>query len=69
VTDRGAGPEDPYAGLRPRLGAPEGRGGYGLWLTNELVAATMYTRDRDGFTIHLVGGRALPLHHDAGPAG
>jgi anti-sigma regulatory factor (Ser/Thr protein kinase) len=30
--DRGAGPDDPYVGLRPQASAIEGSGGFGLWL-------------------------------------
>lgn len=62
VTDRGPGPEDPYAGLVPHAKATTGRGGYGLWLINNL-ATVAYRRDAEGFTIQLVGGDPLPLHH------
>jgi anti-sigma regulatory factor (Ser/Thr protein kinase) len=67
VTDRGEGPGDPYAGLVPQTRAREGRGGYGLWLINQLTNAA-HRRDGDGFTIQLVAGDALPLHHRAEPA-
>jgi anti-sigma regulatory factor (Ser/Thr protein kinase) len=64
VSDRGDGPRDPYAGLVPRPGAQQGSGGFGLWLMNQLATAT-YTRDADGFTVHLTAGDVLPLHHQA----
>ena len=64
---RGDGPQDLHAGLVPRQSAAAGGGGFGLWLINQLTAAATYTRDTDGFTIHLVGGQALPLPHDAEP--
>jgi len=32
---------------------------------SQLAFAT-YTRDADGFTVHLIAGDVLPLHHVAG---
>jgi anti-sigma regulatory factor (Ser/Thr protein kinase) len=65
VTDRGHGPQDPYAGL-PQPVAATGGGGYGLWLINHLTTVA-YRREADGFTIHLVGGDPMPLHHGGEP--
>jgi anti-sigma regulatory factor (Ser/Thr protein kinase) len=67
VNDQGDGPQDPHAGLVPRHDAANGPGGFGLWLIHQLTSAAAYTHDTDGFTIHLTGGQALPLHHDAQP--
>jgi anti-sigma regulatory factor (Ser/Thr protein kinase) len=67
ANDRGEGPQHPCPGLVPRQDAAQGRGGFGLWLIHQLTAAATYTHDTDGFTIHLIGGDALPLHHDAEP--
>jgi anti-sigma regulatory factor (Ser/Thr protein kinase) len=57
VTDRGEGPQDPYVGLVPQPGAASGNGGYGLWIVHQLTAVT-YSRDTEGFTVHLLAGRA-----------
>jgi anti-sigma regulatory factor (Ser/Thr protein kinase) len=52
VSDRGAGPADPVAGLMPG-GEP---GGFGLWLAHQLCAYVSLQRGREGFTIRLVAG-------------
>jgi anti-sigma regulatory factor (Ser/Thr protein kinase) len=54
VTDSGTGPTDPYAGLLPRAGAPEG--GLGLWMAHQLCSFVGLQRERDQFTIRLVAG-------------
>ncbi|MBY8874763.1 MEDS domain-containing protein [Micromonospora sp. PLK6-60] len=54
VTDRGAGPTDPFAGLLPaRDGGP---GGLGLWITHQSCSHVAHYRDVDGFTIRLTAG-------------
>jgi anti-sigma regulatory factor (Ser/Thr protein kinase) len=56
VTDAGAGPKYPYAGLLPD---PDGDpGGIGLWLTFQLCDHVSLGRERgrDGFTIRLTVG-------------
>jgi anti-sigma regulatory factor (Ser/Thr protein kinase) len=64
VSDHGHGPQYPYAGLIPHQQA--GNGGLGLWLMNHLTVFT-HSHDTDGFTVHLVAGNALPLHHRRDP--
>jgi anti-sigma regulatory factor (Ser/Thr protein kinase) len=62
VTDAGAGPSDPYAGLVP-LGHDGGPGvdadprRLGLWLTHQLCAYVGMHAGPDGFTLRLVAGR------------
>jgi anti-sigma regulatory factor (Ser/Thr protein kinase) len=54
VSDGGAGPTDPFAGLLParnRVG-----GGLGLWLTHQLCDHVTLERTGEGFTIRLVAG-------------
>jgi anti-sigma regulatory factor (Ser/Thr protein kinase) len=66
VTDSGAGPKDPFAGLVP---AGDGaHGGLGLWIAHQSCNHVALYRDRGGFTIRLTAGNP---HHDAppGPAG
>jgi anti-sigma regulatory factor (Ser/Thr protein kinase) len=48
VTDAGAGPADPFAGLQDPGLTPDGRG---LWLTHQLADAVGHHRNRDSFTI------------------
>jgi len=55
VTDRGTGPSDPFAGLLPAAGFPDG--GLGLWLIHQLCRHVTMSRDEDGFTIRLIAGR------------
>jgi anti-sigma regulatory factor (Ser/Thr protein kinase) len=62
VSDRGDGPQDLYAGLVPQPRARSGGGGYGLWLMNQLITV-FDSRDADGYTVHLIAGDFLPLHH------
>jgi anti-sigma regulatory factor (Ser/Thr protein kinase) len=54
VSDCGPGPEDPYVGLTARPSAGDD-GGFGLWITHQLVAAT-HQRGEDRFTIRLTAG-------------
>ena len=54
MTDCGAGPKDPYAGLLPIGDA--GPGGRGLWIVNQSCNHVTMTRDPDGFTLHLTAG-------------
>ena len=56
------GPQDPYAGLVPRPGSPHGERRLRPVALHQLTAVT-YTRDPDGFTVHLPAGDVLPLHH------
>ncbi len=58
VTDNGAGPADPFAGLLPAAGAPAG--GLGLWLTHQLCNLVTLDRGEHGFTIRLVAGEPNP---------
>lgn len=54
VTDAGTGPDDPYAGLLPQPGAPDG--GLGLWIAHQVCSFVGLQREPDGFTIRLVAG-------------
>lgn len=56
VTDTGTGPTDPYAGLLPRPGAPDG--GLGLWITHQVCSFVGLQREAGRFTIRLVAGEA-----------
>jgi anti-sigma regulatory factor (Ser/Thr protein kinase) len=53
VTDTGAGPADPYAGLLP---VPGGPGGVGLWISHQVCTYAGFQRGPDGFTLRLVIG-------------
>ncbi|WP_433260796.1 anti-sigma factor RsbA family regulatory protein [Actinosynnema sp. CS-041913] len=54
VHDRGAGPDDPFAGLLP---APNrSLGGLGLWLAHQLCHHIALDRDDNGFTVRLTMG-------------
>lgn len=57
VSDRGQGPESPYAGLSPA--ADHGlHGGQGLWLVHHVCEAVGMRRSGEGFLVRLVvGGR------------
>lgn len=57
VTDQGAGPADPYAGLMPVIPAAEGLGGQGLWLAHQLCSYMTMQRSAVGFTVRMVAGR------------
>jgi anti-sigma regulatory factor (Ser/Thr protein kinase) len=50
VSDRGAGPSFPYAGLVPVDGSPGGRG---LWITHQLCGQVDHVVDADGFAVRL----------------
>lgn len=54
VTDRGAGPTDPFAGLLPVL--PGSPGGRGLWIAHQLCDHVTMSSDAEGFTIRLTVG-------------
>ncbi|WP_436534487.1 anti-sigma factor RsbA family regulatory protein [Actinoplanes sp. HUAS TT8] len=54
VTDSGAGPKDPFAGLLP---AGDGaNGGLGLWIAHQTCSHVALYRHSDGFTIRLTVG-------------
>lgn len=58
VTDGGAGPGDPFAGLLPAAKAPHG--GLGLWLAHQLCDHVTFGRNAEGdFVVRLTAG--LPL--------
>lgn len=50
VSDRGAGPSFPYAGLVPVEGRPGGRG---LWITHQLCGQVDHLVSADGFAVRL----------------
>jgi anti-sigma regulatory factor (Ser/Thr protein kinase) len=54
VTDHGAGPTDPFAGLLPAPRAPSG--GLGLWLTHQLCDLVTVDKREYGCTIRLIIG-------------
>ncbi len=56
VTDRGAGPANPFAGLTPAGDAYVGRGGLGLWLAHQMCSYVSFGRGPEGFTIRLFAG-------------
>jgi anti-sigma regulatory factor (Ser/Thr protein kinase) len=62
VSDAGAGPSDPYAGLRPV--APTALSGRGLWLIHQLCSYATLEHSSTGFTVRMLAG-AL---HAAAPA-
>ena len=57
VSDRGAGPVDPFAGLLPGRGSGDGRGGLGMWISSQLCDEVTLVREPDRFTVRLVAGR------------
>jgi anti-sigma regulatory factor (Ser/Thr protein kinase) len=61
VTDHGAGPTDPFAGLLPAVTAPAG--GLGLWLTHQLCSLVTLDKLREGFTIRLIAGKPAATPH------
>jgi anti-sigma regulatory factor (Ser/Thr protein kinase) len=61
VTDHGAGPTDPFAGLLPAVPAP--RGGLGLWLTHQLCSLVALDKFKEGFTIRLIAGKPAATPH------
>jgi anti-sigma regulatory factor (Ser/Thr protein kinase) len=58
VTDSGAGPKDPFAGLLPAGDGSDG--GLGLWIINQMCNHVAMHRAPDGFTIRLTAGN--PYH-------
>ena len=54
MTDGGAGPKDPFAGLLPI--AEAGPGGRGLWIVNQSCNHVTMTRTPEGFTLRLTAG-------------
>jgi hypothetical protein len=61
VTDHGAGPTDPFAGLLPA--ATASAGGLGLWLTYQLCSLVTLDKLREGFTIRLIAGKTAATPH------
>jgi anti-sigma regulatory factor (Ser/Thr protein kinase) len=59
ITDQGDGPQDPYAGLRPRPPVDGHLGGYGLWITHQLANVALLSAT-SGFRVRLIGGQAIP---------
>lgn len=59
VSDRGPGPQDPYAGLLPTTDTVTG--GLGLWIIHQTCAQVTLDRGGNGFTLRLVAG--APEHH------
>lgn len=58
ITDAGAGPQDPFAGLLP---AGDGaNGGLGLWIAHQSCNHVALNRHADGFTVRLTAGNP---HH------
>jgi anti-sigma regulatory factor (Ser/Thr protein kinase) len=55
VTDHGAGPTDPFAGLLRAAAPPPG--GLGLWLTHQLCNLVTLDKRKEGFTIRLIAGK------------
>lgn len=55
VTDHGAGPTDPFAGLVPPAKAPAG--GLGLWLTHQLCNLVTFDQSEQRCTVRLVAGK------------
>ncbi len=54
VTDRGAGPQDPFAGYGPAHGDDLSRGGMGLWLARQLCDHVHVARTAAGTSVRLV---------------
>jgi anti-sigma regulatory factor (Ser/Thr protein kinase) len=68
VSDGGPGPRDPYAGLLPVAGSPDG--GRGLWIIQQACDHVVLRHDVDGFTLRLSVGRMhLPLSRQGVYAG
>ncbi len=63
VTDCGAGPTDPFAGLLPAATGPPG--GLGLWLAHQLCSLVTLEKTKDAFTVRLVAGKPASCHLDA----
>lgn len=58
VTDRGAGPSDPFVGLLPATDTTSA--GLGLWLAHQLCSHVTFGRTDDGFTVRLTAGATQP---------
>lgn len=56
VTDGGAGPKDPFAGLLPAT--EDSAGGRGLWIAYQSVNHVVATRTEHTFTLRLTAGNA-----------
>jgi anti-sigma regulatory factor (Ser/Thr protein kinase) len=54
ITDGGAGPRDPYAGLLPAGDGSDG--GLGLWIMNQMSNHMALYHEADGFTVRLTAG-------------
>jgi anti-sigma regulatory factor (Ser/Thr protein kinase) len=54
ITDRGSGPQDPFAGYGPAHGADLSRGGMGLWLARQLCDHVHVARTASGTSVRLV---------------
>ncbi|GAA4706536.1 sensor histidine kinase [Pseudonocardia yuanmonensis] len=54
VTDAGAGPSDPYAGLLPAKGSATA--GLGLWMAHQLGREVSLHRGPGGFTVRIAAG-------------
>ena len=61
VTDHGAGPTDPFAGLLPSATGPPG--GLGLWLIHQLCNLVTLDKFEESFTIRLVAGNPTTTPH------
>lgn len=59
VSDTGAGPADPLAGLRPASVAGE-HGGFGLWVAYQVCPEIAMATSQDGFTVRLAAGSVEP---------
>jgi anti-sigma regulatory factor (Ser/Thr protein kinase) len=53
VTDEGAGPKNPFAGLLPERSST---GGLGLWITHQSCNHVVLARSDDGFTVRMTAG-------------
>lgn len=53
ITDAGAGPTDPFAGLRPGRTRDDGGGGLGLWMAHQVCSQVTHAHHQGGFTIRL----------------
>ncbi|MEV6602495.1 sensor histidine kinase [Actinoplanes sp. NPDC051346] len=54
VTDAGAGPKDPFAGLLPATGTATG--GRGLWIAHQACDHVAAANDDEGWTIRMIAG-------------
>ena len=54
ITDRGAGPQDPFAGYGPAHGDDLSRGGMGVWLARQLCDHVHVARTAEGTSVRLV---------------